>query len=208
MKHDWKDAPVWKQWLACYEEFGDRAHERFVENHLVANEIVPVFFSTNESLLSMSDFRLLYLKPLPDLFAHDVSLYGDNAYLMWEVSSQWVLAFNFSFNNNFTVECALTDDRSLVKRKQSAALPFDLDRAISGDKVQITDLPSLNLIDAVFLGCSNDGYAVCVKWGNNGNLEIIEKRYFEQELRMKFPDKMFDETTEHNNAISLDNKIG
>jgi len=117
------------------DEFGELAHERFTRRY------APHFSDTQCQLQNNSDFsdydlQDTHLKPLPELFAHDVKVYGDDAYLMWDIDTQWVLKFNFSFNCNFTVECALTDGRSLVKRKASAYLPFCLDRAKAGDVVE------------------------------------------------------------------------
>jgi hypothetical protein len=64
--------------------------------------------------------------------ANDVSLYGDNAYLMWE----WQYKYREQ-RDWFNCDRQPSWKKTLnYRRKQSAALPFDLDRAINGDKVE------------------------------------------------------------------------
>jgi len=88
---------------AAIEEFGERAFERFIRdrNIVIVGGIGWINLLSNSEL----DFKIgLKLKPLPELFAHDVKVYGDNAYLMWE----W-LGGNFSrkFKNNADVHKTL-----------------------------------------------------------------------------------------------------
>jgi len=71
------------------------------------------------------------LKPLPELFEHDVSFYGSDAYLMWESANELDLIVS-----NLSVLCSI-DQGVSIRRKTSAALPFDIDRAIAGDVVEV-----------------------------------------------------------------------
>lgn len=78
----------------------------------------------------------------------DVEDYGDNAYLMW----QWCnMAFNYedAKSNNIVNSLLATNG---CKRKQSAELPFDLERAKAGDEVQYIDLEGnlYNMIEYKF----------------------------------------------------------
>ena len=154
------------------EEFGDRAYERFYYFHFdtdSANEL-----NDNNALLPISEgYGDRYkLKSLLELFEHDASFYGTDAYLMWDVDTQWILNFNFSFNCNFTVECALINNRPSVRRKTSAALPFDIERAISGGVVE--------WFDGNNWGASDE--TICF-WRKiyNGNGENLRMKYPKEE---------------------------
>jgi len=66
---------------------------------------------------------------MPELFAHDVTVYGDNAYQMLEslvdtVDGDGVITPES--NNDFIQDIEYTDE---VRRKTSAARPFDIDDA-------------------------------------------------------------------------------
>jgi len=112
------------------EEFGELAHERFV----VAG-IGFVDCKSNDDLTNPEFF--IQLKTPQELITHDVKVYGDDAYLIWE----WQYKDNGcpTWKNNWS-NC----DRQLsfkstlsYRRKTSAALPFDLERAKAGDVVEI-----------------------------------------------------------------------
>jgi len=132
---------------AAINEFGDSALERFVLNNNGTSK----------------------LKPLPELFAHDVSVYGDDAYLMWEIymrpcsfrsESGWQ-----TMNGNQYEQIA----GDVIRRKTSAALPFDIERAKAGDAVEW------------FGGkewISADTDVACWTYGVNSN---------RKDLRMKYP---------------------
>jgi len=65
----------------------------------------------------------------------DVADYGDNAYLMWEISenSRWC-----QLQSN--LPATIKSEQWRFRRKQSAALPFDLELSQKGDVVEIQDL--------------------------------------------------------------------
>lgn len=113
------------------EEFGERAHERFMVEQL------PI--TSNKHLSLLLEFNSsLRLKPTHALVAHDIEVYGKQAYLMWEAEET-----HYSLR---TVWLPATSNKNLLqhyktnpewyKRKPSAALPFDLDRAKDGAVVE------------------------------------------------------------------------
>lgn len=65
----------------------------------------------------------------------DIDDYGDNAYKMYKFT--WLHDDNFkSCLHNQQVISDLNDKRFKVSRKQSAELPFDFERAKSGDEIE------------------------------------------------------------------------
>ena len=114
---------------AAIEEFGNDAYKRFYYRCFG----LTVGCESNAKMNIMND---VFLKPLSELFSHDVSVYGDNAYLMWE----WQYKDNGS---PIWVDVWHSCDRPLAfkeslnyRRKNSAALPFDIERAVRGDVVE------------------------------------------------------------------------
>lgn len=157
---------------AAIEEFGDRAFERFnYRTHYENGGVSPWYSAISNKFIADNIKKTeILLKPMPKLFAHDVEVYGDNAYLMW----QW------QYKNNSTGKWAdewFDCDRPLTfksalnyRRKKTASLPFDLERAKSGDMVE--------WINA-------DGEIENI-W--HGDLYLFNGK--ESELRMKFPPKV------------------
>jgi len=91
---------------------------------------------TAEEIWQFMPLQDIKLKPFIELFDHDVKIYGDNAYLMWEFRD----GFNFEkftvFESNAAFNDAITQGVPEYRRKNSAALPFDLERAKNGDVVE------------------------------------------------------------------------
>lgn len=125
------------EWQQAKEEFGEQAYKRFETNTAGkwwAN------FESNEQLLRLIGLpksKVRY-KSTQELFAHDVDVYGDNAYLMWEC--------NWSLDDESWIDANSNDDLSnryanSKRRKQSAALPFDLERARKGDIIKYQMMP-------------------------------------------------------------------
>jgi len=121
-----------KQWQEIKAEFGEEAFRR------VSTPIKQHLFEKNCDFDYWVRFINIELKPLSELFAHDVEVYGGkNALLMW----QWQYKENGIgdlWANNW-LDC----DKSLsfnpnknYRRKTSAALRFDLERAKAGDVVE------------------------------------------------------------------------
>ena len=139
---------------AAIEEFCEEAYMRF-EISTFLNEatppdrfwFIPSRATFNKVLNDNGRPRHVRLKSLPDLFSHDVAVYGDNAYLMWSGSVTYDDAFGHFyevngviFDNNAHVLSEFevsTLDR--VCRKTSAALPFDIERAKAGDIFEYFD---------------------------------------------------------------------
>ena len=114
------------EWEAIKAEFGEQAFKRVVINQNGAGDV----FSNAGAKHVLSYSYGLKLKPLRDLWAHDVSFYID-AYLMW----QWRYVDG---TNNWT-DCnkilSFKADKE-YRRKDSAGLPFDFERARKGDLVE------------------------------------------------------------------------
>lgn len=110
------------------EEFGEFAHERFTDSK-------GLNFADNDDLnRELAGWGDIQLKPLPELFAHNVKVYGDDAYLMlqrYNYDSRDVICW-INCTSNDDVQLAIDNDNE-IRRKQSAALPFDLKRAKAGD---------------------------------------------------------------------------
>jgi hypothetical protein len=120
----------------------------------------------------------------PEKWAELKSLYGDNAYLMtefyWENAKREPQGFQPSTSNADIEHCL----RYCVewRIKESAALPFDLERANNDDTVQCFN-PSKNIFeDVIFLAGTG---ILKVKFSDN------TYRYVKAEaLRMKYPTKV------------------
>jgi hypothetical protein len=160
-----------QQWQQAVEEFGDRVFERFTVRcapHI--NKQVPMLSNQDFEDYDKQD---MVLKPLGELFEHDVSVYGDDAYLMWECADiedyNWIGVVK---NSNMCL--LLHDDCCMdVRRKTSAALPFDLSRAKANDVVEML--------------CLNG------KWENvidNNNAIKMYEIGLSNKLRMKYPPKL------------------
>lgn len=121
------------EWQAAKEEFNDNAFKRFrVGNPYFYN------FSNNDDVEEKINLDYeIEPKPLPELFDNDVDVYGENAYLMWEFESpNHYMTKGFKSNQNVLNNIFMAIKKPevfKVKRKQSAALPFDLERAAAGD---------------------------------------------------------------------------
>jgi len=111
---------------AAIEEFGELAYERFTDDK-------GFLFESNDELnreiVGWCDIKL---KPLSELFAHDVKIYGDNAYQMW--GHDFLNVWWGDLIDNDEVSIVINGDK--IRRKTSAALPFDLERAKAGDVVE------------------------------------------------------------------------
>jgi len=169
---------------AAIEEFGDLAFERFEV------ETAPKFWisSTNNSQLITAFARL---KPLPELLAHDIKVYGDNAYLMWSGS----VAYDDAFGGFYEVRDVVFDDNAhvlsefevstldSVYRKTSSALPFDLERAKDGDVVEVFDgNPDYGWSLAKYEGnYEQDGLIIVSRVSDNYRMRV-----YDNDLRMKF----------------------
>jgi len=110
------------------EEFGDDAYKCFGAAYM-GDGIGYANPSCNRDV-EMYGFQL---RSLPGLFALDVETYGKNAYLMWEWKNCMPEPDCYSDCTNEPFDF----DRFEYRRKQSAALPFDLERAKAGDKFQV-----------------------------------------------------------------------
>jgi len=160
---------------AAIAEFGERAHERFEDN-------LSFDYSSNSEIYE--HILDVQLKNLPELFAHDVKIYGDNAYQMWQLSHE----DNENNGDYYWITCTITLDFNLplkYRRKTSAELPFDLERAKAGDVVEALTGDG-EWLKVSFMGCTNE--KIFVKWlDNTGSFFRLNEL---DRLRMKFPKKV------------------
>ena len=168
------------------EEFREEAHKRLYGSYLNNDKLLPFLFVHNKNVFDVmlrGECEVL-LKSIPDLIAHDIEFYGYNSYLMWKTK-----IFGVGF-----VDCRTLRDvanylpnglnpEGEIKRNISAALPFDLERAKSGDtiEVQTRDDVWTDVTHIIFF----EDY-VCVACENGGKFKILEESY-SYYLRMKYP---------------------
>lgn len=177
-----------KQWKQSVAEFGERAHERFTHKGMA---FYDENVSSNKFAEAMLKLNNLKIKPISDLWNHDVQVYVDDAHLMWEYYD-WLVRDNLN-NRVFWVSASSNDDINncisggwSIRRKESAALPFDLERSKAGDIVEWRNDCDDTWDTCEFVTESND----------NGFFEIIsscgiDKKYvLACELRMKYPKKV------------------
>lgn len=113
----------------------------------------------------------------------DVDDYGDNAYLMFKYQA-FINESYRNFKNNSEVSSNISSD--YVKRKQSAELPFDFERAKSGDEVEFyADELGFYDITVKFIGES----ATC------GGMITVQDKYGYHDVEienlcMKYPQKV------------------
>jgi hypothetical protein len=170
------------------EEFGDRAFERFTMR--VAPHVSEQCDLDSNKDFDNYDLHDMQLKPLHDLFKNDSSVYGYDAYLMWEwqnkpsdnIQTPW-RKFNFNLDceceiNNLNWEFCGTN----VRRKTSAELPFDLERAISGDDIEYNKLSGQWAVCKFIADCGDNGIKIQFK----NQYHWCQYVY----LRMKYPPKV------------------
>jgi hypothetical protein len=112
---------------------------------------------------------------IQEQWEQDIKDYGDKAYLMWEIMlCGRFVSMDYNPNSFFNI---------IVRRKQSAELPFDLERAKAGDMLECLHLTK--------------GYLECSyvdKTNITGVHEVlvntIRQFFWETDLRMKYPPKV------------------
>jgi len=122
-----------EQWQQALEEFGDEAFRRFKPKW-------PLQAGCNDNhdiIIGLNSGLCFELKPLPELFADDVDVYGKDAYLMWEY--QPGIGSDYNFENFDSNDEVLNSIWELNNRKESAALPFDLELAKTGECFEFYD---------------------------------------------------------------------
>jgi hypothetical protein len=124
-----------EEWQQVVEEFGDRAYERFTRRgapHINAQ----CDLQSNQDFVDY-DLQDIKLKPLYKLLQHGIAVYGFEAEKqMWEFKGfggDWQDIPNVARYSVLKRNIKEFPDRH--RRKTSAALPFDLERAKAGDVV-------------------------------------------------------------------------
>ncbi|MGZ7118224.1 MAG: hypothetical protein ACXVH2_00795 [Methanobacterium sp.] len=115
----------------------------------------------------------------------DVDDYGENAYLLWEVTNN-DKEYYVGFRTQGSALCCANHDINLMRRMQSAELPFDLERAKSGDGVEVMTSDDKWIDVQNILFDENNVYA---RYSDTGMFAITNKssHYY---LRMKYPPKV------------------
>lgn len=159
------------------EEFGNEAFRRFF--FFDANKKPELFHCNDE--IEECGLGYIECRTLPELFAHDVEVYGDNAYLMWDIDMR---------KNGEQPTCNKFVEVSIkyyANRKQSAALPFDLERAKRGEVVEFKPKYPFN---------SEWHTTKLSRVFDNGNIQIEHPAFNmlvlcvkDDGLRMKYPPK-------------------
>jgi len=177
---------------AAIEEFGDDAHKRFVikRKAIKDGDMFGCIIIDNADILRAKDDLtvLLDLNPDSELFAQGVELYGfEQEVGMWEWSDLDSGVWNSckSFKNMdilFNEDCTCE-----VRRKTSAALPFDLERAKAGDVVEWFFYDEWKVINNAHysqIGISKMHGRIDIGFTGRGSKWVMEKH-----LRMKYPPK-------------------
>ena len=122
-----------EQWRLVKEEFGFEEARKRIETSLFNGVSTSFERELNESLIIfLINKGKIQLKSATELFNHDCEVYGENAHLMWEIST----VKNGRNFINCTSNLEMLYPAALKRRKTSAALPFDLERAKTGDVVE------------------------------------------------------------------------
>lgn len=128
----------------------------------------------------------------------DVEDYGGNAYLMWEWCSvkkmphttkeKWHKVDSIGLPGNIFINNSIDDLAFKYRRKQSAELPFDLERAKCGDEIQWKT--HNRLFDVNFVNIwSEDGSSIYYNMATITYNTFYERACF-CDLRMKYPPKV------------------
>jgi hypothetical protein len=162
-------------WQMSKEEFADDAFKRFLlgkSGYELHHNSTIEHFAEFES----DDFPFK-LKPLNELYEHDVQWYGiKNAAKMWEWQSKEGVDRNwYTGTPNFVEECN-------YRRKTSAALPFDLKRAQEGNPIQVNRQDD-EMFDCKFIKkySLDDNYSL-IQTRQHGIIEALDVDIF-----MKYP---------------------
>lgn len=166
------------EWQALKNEFGDPAFNRVVlagksNYELHHNSSIDHFAETD-----LADEMPFKLKPLRDLWAHDDSFYID-AFVMW----QWRYVDGSNDWKDCNKPLSFKADKE-YRRKDSAGLPFDLERAKAGDAVEFLEYPQNNWIAVTMLDF--EGFKLCVEWKTKSH-DCSALNVKPCNLRMKYP---------------------
>jgi len=161
------------EWNKLVIEFGEQAYKQ------VCIRVPPNRFSfeDNFQVATCEDFEEIESMPLTELFRLDVEAYGDNAFLIYGYCHfEGDVINDFSFNSQILglIESGYSDR---LIRKQSAALPFDLERAKAGDIFEVK-------------GIDNAWFVPSESEESNSLITIFESCPNRKDLRMKYPPRI------------------
>lgn len=190
---------IQNQYQAAVEEFGEDAYKRFeVETYDFVDgsdcEIDRWFTNpiSNEEVEGTFNHEIrlaVKLKLTHDLIVHDIEVYGEQAYFMWETHGVHDYPVNiyrdFEFGDDLVYFEAYDNGfEDIMTRKTSSALPFDIERAKAGDVVECFYSRTKSWLSCTLsnkFGHINEGVEVCC----DGELFIAQAN----NLCMKYPPK-------------------
>ena len=168
------------QWQAAKNEFGNHAFKRFNSGAFMldSNNAIENMFSVILHDDENDNDDYLCFKPLRELWAHDDDFYID-AFKMWEISLADKNKF-FNAKNNDDIFDALNSVNYDCRRKDSAGLPFDLERAKAGGVVERLDLTGKWVVETSWFHTA---------FIHNGIVVYGERKLSAKisDLRMKYP---------------------
>ena len=117
---------------------------------------------------------------------HDVADYGDNAFLMWKLTYKDKYSPKLDRNDDISHHLRLKPEYPIVTRKNSAALPFDLERAKAGDEILAID-ENGKIHRAIYQGYYEETSGVIIGLPDSDNERAAN--VCKSSLRMKYPPK-------------------
>jgi hypothetical protein len=169
-----------EQWQSLKNEFGNDAHKRLLIKF--KNQLLPI----QDNQTAEMSLDIIESKPLTELWVHDDSYYID-AYTMWEISLADKNEF-FNAKSNDDIFDALNSVNYDCRRKDSAAMPFDLKRAKAGDVVECRIYTGKWVELKSFELCKHAAMTPCILYGHYGENKNYGYDYFSnQGLCMKYP---------------------
>lgn len=136
-----------EQFQAAVEEFGEEAYKMFKAREVEGKHFIDARNNLDvETWIVFPETFVCELKSNQDLIAHDIEAYGEQAYLMWEYSDD--KGGSPVKSNQALLRIIHLGWIDKITRKTSAALPFDLERALAGDTIEFSfrDAGSNNIV--------------------------------------------------------------
>lgn len=177
-------------WPKVFLEFKEEGYKRF------ECETMPkwwVNFKSNDELLELSILPKIKIrfKSLPELNQHDVEYYGsvELAYQMWQWryvdKTKWITEDGWS---NCNKRLSFNPDKE-YRRKESAELEFNLERALKGDVVEWLDNNIWHIVEDLKL------YSIDNRFDFNFRVPDYKHYLFRatiksNRLRMRFPERV------------------
>jgi hypothetical protein len=174
-----------QSWKNIEAEFGEFAFERvqYVERGDLGQRVH--YSHNNNDVDNFLHCREYELRPLPELFVHDDSFYI-NAFELWQfedLGQDFKTVLDFDSNQHVLDFFEENDPQFRVSRKDSAALPFDLERAKAGDVTEaLTGDGEWRNVEIMGVTANK----IFVKWFDNSG-DFFNHKEAKKRLRIKYP---------------------